>query len=143
MSWVAMSERDVQRVRVLSEVLSGRRTVGSAAAVLEVTRRQARRLLDRLRDGGGGRVYSHATGDYCKKPQRGTAGSAVAQSHPSVLRQMLAQYHFGAFGGRFSTENTISRHVVRGVAIVRTTCTSPASLPMGIVWRIRQAASPP
>jgi hypothetical protein len=54
--WVAMSERDVQRIRVLSEVLSGRRTVRSAAAVLEMTPRQARRLLGRLRDGGGGAI---------------------------------------------------------------------------------------
>jgi hypothetical protein len=47
--WVAMSERDVQRIRVLSEVLSGRRTEGSAGAVLEITPRQVRRLLVRLR----------------------------------------------------------------------------------------------
>lgn len=34
-----MSERDVQRIRVLSEVLGGRRTVGSAATLLDVTPR--------------------------------------------------------------------------------------------------------
>ena len=51
-----MSERDVRRIGVLSEVLNGRRTVGSAAAVLEMTPRQARRLLARLRDGGGGAI---------------------------------------------------------------------------------------
>jgi DNA-binding transcriptional ArsR family regulator len=51
-----MSERDVQRIRVLSEVLGGRRTVGSAATLLDMTPRQARRLLGRLRDGGGGAI---------------------------------------------------------------------------------------
>jgi len=51
-----MSERDVQRIRVLSEVLGCRRTMVSAAAVLEMTPRQARRLLVRLRDGGGGAI---------------------------------------------------------------------------------------
>ena len=44
LGWVAMSERDVQRIRVLSEVLAGRRTTASAAALLAVSSRQARRL---------------------------------------------------------------------------------------------------
>ena len=57
MGWVVMSERDVQRMRVLSEVLGGRRTMASAATVLDVTPRQARRLLGRLRDGGGGAAW--------------------------------------------------------------------------------------
>ena len=32
MGWVLMSERDVRRIEVLTEILSGRRTVASAAA---------------------------------------------------------------------------------------------------------------
>ena len=43
-----MSERDVQRVEVLAEVLSGRRTVASAAIVLAVGVRQIHRLLIRF-----------------------------------------------------------------------------------------------
>jgi hypothetical protein len=50
MGWVLMSERDVRRIEVLTEVLSGRRTSASAADVLAITTRQVRRLLDRLRD---------------------------------------------------------------------------------------------
>ncbi len=34
---VMMSERDLQRIEVLTEVLAGRRTVASAATVLDVT----------------------------------------------------------------------------------------------------------
>jgi predicted ArsR family transcriptional regulator len=53
MGWVLMSERDVRRIEVLTEVLSGKRTSASAADVLAITTRQVRRLLDRLRDDGG------------------------------------------------------------------------------------------
>jgi transposase-like protein len=62
LGWVAMSERDVQRIRVLSEVLAGRRTTTSAAALLDITPRQARRLRNRLRDGGGGAISHRLRG---------------------------------------------------------------------------------
>lgn len=71
-----MSERDVQRIRALSEVLGGRRTVGSAAAVLAVTPRQARRLLARLRDGGGGVIVHRLRGrpsNHRIEPRSGSA----------------------------------------------------------------------
>jgi hypothetical protein len=58
MGWVLMSERDVRRIEVLTEVLSGQRTVASAAVVLAITARQVNRLLIRLRaDGGGGLIH--------------------------------------------------------------------------------------
>lgn len=44
MGWISMSEHDLRRIEVLSEVRSGRRTV-AAAAVLAVSERQAFRLL--------------------------------------------------------------------------------------------------
>ena len=58
MGWVLMSERDVQRIEVLTEDLSGKRTAASAAIVLAVSPRQVSRLLIRFReDGGGGLVH--------------------------------------------------------------------------------------
>jgi hypothetical protein len=58
MGWVLMSERDVRRIEVLTEVLSGRRTVASAAVVLAITARQVNRLLIRFReDGGAGLIH--------------------------------------------------------------------------------------
>ena len=48
MGWVLMSERDVRRIEVLTEVLSGRRTVASAAVVLAISARQVNRLLIRF-----------------------------------------------------------------------------------------------
>ena len=46
MAWISMSERDLRRIEVLSDVRVGRRTVAAAAAVLAVSERQAYRLPD-------------------------------------------------------------------------------------------------
>ena len=40
MGWLRMSERDLQRIAVLIDVMAGRRTVVSAAAVLAISERQ-------------------------------------------------------------------------------------------------------
>jgi hypothetical protein len=37
MGWVTMSERDLQRIEVLTDVLAGRRTVAAAATVLAIS----------------------------------------------------------------------------------------------------------
>ena len=56
MAWISMSERDLRRIEVLSDVRAGRRTVAAAAAVLAVSERQAYRLLARYKvDGGPGK----------------------------------------------------------------------------------------
>jgi hypothetical protein len=44
MGWVTISERDLQRVGLLSEVLDGRRMMTSAAPVMELSVREAHRL---------------------------------------------------------------------------------------------------
>ena len=48
MGWVTMSERELQRIQVLSEVTNRRRTMASAAVVLALSTRQMRRLLKSL-----------------------------------------------------------------------------------------------
>src|SRR5712672_1312237 len=62
MGLVTMSERDLKRIEVLTEVLAGRRTVVSAAAVLALGVRQTFRLLARYQDGGGGALIHKARG---------------------------------------------------------------------------------
>jgi hypothetical protein len=57
-----MSERDLQRIEVLTEVLAGRRTTASAATVLAVSVRQTQRLLTRYLNGGGGAIIHKARG---------------------------------------------------------------------------------
>ena len=46
-----MSERDLKRIEVPSEVMSGRRTLAAGAAVLAISERQAYRLLARYEAG--------------------------------------------------------------------------------------------
>ena len=57
-----MSGQELQRIEVLSEVLASRRTEISAAAVLGLSTRQTRRLLEAYRDGGGGAMIHKARG---------------------------------------------------------------------------------
>ncbi|MBB4193314.1 MULTISPECIES: hypothetical protein [Rhizobium] len=45
MGLIAMSERDLQRIEVLSKVADGRMTMVSASHVLALSERQVRRLL--------------------------------------------------------------------------------------------------
>jgi transposase len=57
-----MSERDVQRIEVLSKVVDGRMTLVSAARVLGLSERQVRRLLDRIRTNGAASIRHKAIG---------------------------------------------------------------------------------
>jgi hypothetical protein len=45
LGWVMMSERDVRRIEVLTEVLAGRRTTESAAGILGASLRQTQRFF--------------------------------------------------------------------------------------------------
>jgi hypothetical protein len=57
-----MSERDLKRIEVLTEVLAARRTVASAAAVLGLGVRQTFRLLAQYQEQGGGGLIHKARG---------------------------------------------------------------------------------
>ncbi|MGO7057792.1 helix-turn-helix domain-containing protein, partial [Rhizobium ruizarguesonis] len=48
MGLIAMSERDLQRIEILSKVIAGHMTMVSAAHVLDLSERQVRRLLERI-----------------------------------------------------------------------------------------------
>ncbi|WP_457092524.1 helix-turn-helix domain-containing protein, partial [Microvirga sp. P5_D2] len=52
MGLIAMSERDLQRIEVLSKVVERRMTIVSAAHSLALSPRQVRRLLERLQTDG-------------------------------------------------------------------------------------------
>src|SRR5260370_690448 len=62
---------------VLSEVLARRRTEISAAAILELSTRQTRRLLTAYRDGGGGALIHKARGRTSNLPARCSGGSSA------------------------------------------------------------------
>lgn len=57
-----MSERDLQRIEVLSKVVAGRMTLVSAARVLDLSTRQVRRLLERIRADGAASIRHKARG---------------------------------------------------------------------------------
>lgn len=62
MGLIVMSERDLQRIEVLSKVVAGRMTMVSAAHVLDLSERQVRRLLDRIKTGGAASIRHKAIG---------------------------------------------------------------------------------
>jgi DNA-binding Lrp family transcriptional regulator len=62
MGLIAMSERDLQRIEVLSKVIAGRMTIVSAAHVLDLSERPVRRLLERMRTDGAASIRHKAIG---------------------------------------------------------------------------------
>ncbi len=76
MGWFLMSERELQRVEVLSQVADGTMSVTMAAAVLGMSARQVQRLLRRFRTEGAAAVRHKARGrrsnnrvhDGCRDP---------------------------------------------------------------------------
>ena len=104
MSWVTMSERDIQRIGVLSEVVGGRRTVTSAAAVLSLSSRQVRRLLERLRTDGGGAIAHRARG----RPPNNRLSDQVRDYVLALIRERYAD-----FGPTLACEMLATRHDIQ------------------------------
>jgi hypothetical protein len=117
-----MSERDLKRIEVLSEVLAGRRTVAAAAAVLAVSERQAYRLLARYGDG---------------VEQRGEPCTLLvfiddATSRLMQLRFVLSESTDSYFA-RYTHRVAISNHRLLSVShSIRTKLTSSSSLLKGV-----------
>jgi hypothetical protein len=96
-----MSERDLQRIQVLSEVTNRRRTIASAAVVLALSTRQVRRLLKAYRLGGGSAIAHKARGrpsnnrlaDELRDRAVQLVRSAYADFGPTLAAEMLAQKH--------------------------------------------------
>ena len=96
-----MSERDLQRIQVLSEVTNHRRTVASAAVVLALSTRQVHRLLNAYRLGGGGAIAHKARGrpsnnrlaDEVRDQAVQLVRSTYADFGPTLAAEMLAEKH--------------------------------------------------
>ena len=104
MGWVTMSERDLQRIEVLTEVMAGRRTVASAATVLDVSVRQVGRLLVRYRDDGGGGLIHKGRG----RPSNHSTNEGVREYALELVR---AQYR--DFGPTLAIEALYERHGIK------------------------------
>lgn len=107
MGLIAMSERDLQRIEVLSKVMSGRVTVVSAAHVLDLSERHVRRLLDRMRTDGAASIRHKAIG----RPSNNRISDGVRE-----YAMMLVRQHYSDFGPTLATEKLAERdglHVSR------------------------------
>ncbi len=104
MGWISMSERDLKRIEVLSEVRTGRRTVASAAAVLAVSERQAYRLLARYEVHGGSGLIHKARGRTSNRSRNeGVRRYAVE----------LVKTRYADFGPTLATEVLLDMHELR------------------------------
>ncbi len=99
-----MSERDLRRIEVLSEVRTGRRTVAAAAAVLAVSERQAYRLLARYeRDGGSGLIHK----------ARGRTSNRSRNEGIRKYAVELVKTKYADFGPTLAIEVLLDKHELR------------------------------
>jgi transposase len=99
--WLTVSQRDLQRIEVLIEVLAGRRTTASAATVLAVSVRQTQRLLTRYRDGGGGALIHKARG----RSSNYQLSAGIRDYALELIRQ-----NYRDFGPTLAAEVLLERH---------------------------------
>ncbi|MBU1315498.1 MAG: ISNCY family transposase [Alphaproteobacteria bacterium] len=104
MGLIAMSERDLQRIEVLSKVVGGRMTTVSAAHVLDLSERQVRRLLERMRAGGAASIRHKAIG----RPSNNRIGDVVRDYAVTLVRECYAD-----FGPTLATEKLAERDGLR------------------------------
>ena len=84
-----MSERDINRVEVLNEVQSVRRTVAAAASVSSISERQAYRLLARYQENGGFELVHKARGRTSNRSHNpGVWKCALGTEHRDPVREL-------------------------------------------------------
>jgi hypothetical protein len=88
MGLIAMSERDLQRIEVLSKVTAGRMTLVSAAHVLNLSERQVRRLLERMQNGGAASIRHKAIG----RPSNNRIIDGIRDYAVTLVRECYADF---------------------------------------------------
>jgi Winged helix-turn helix len=109
MGLIVMSERDLQRIEVLSKVTEGRTTIASAAHVLALSTRQVHRLLDVFEDDGAAAIR-HKSRDL---PSNNRTSNGVRDYVLTLVRE-----HYLDFGPTLAAEKLAENH---SVAISRET----------------------
>lgn len=104
MGLIVMSERDLQRIEVLSKVIAGRMTMVSAAHVLDLSERQVRRLLERMRNDGAASIRHKAIG----RPSNNRISDGVRDYAVTLVRERYAD-----FGPTLATEKLAERDGLR------------------------------
>jgi transposase len=103
MGLISMSERDVERIQVLAEVRAGKRTVVSAAAVLDLGVRQTFRLMSRYEAGGAGALIHQA---------RGRASNRQLSAGIREYAVELVRTKYADFGPTLATEILQEKHSI-------------------------------
>jgi hypothetical protein len=104
MGWTSVSERDLKRIEVLSEVRTGRLTVAAAAAVLAISERQTYRLLARYElDGGRGLIHK----------ARGRTSNRSRNDGIRKYAVELVKLRYADFGPTLATEVLLEKHELR------------------------------
>lgn len=104
MGLIAMSERDLQRIEVLSKVVAGRLTLVLAAHVLDLSTRQVRRLLDRIETSGAASIRHKAIG----RPSNNRICDGVRDYAVALVRERYAD-----FGPTLAAEKLAERDGLR------------------------------
>ena len=104
MGWVIVSERELNRVEVLSRVSDGRCSTLEAAALLDVSQRQIQRMMLRYRAGGAGAIRHKARG---RRPNN-QKSDGVRDYVLSLIRENYAD-----FGPTLATEKLAEKHAVK------------------------------
>lgn len=109
MGLILMSERELQRIEVLSKVLERRMSVVSAAHVLDLTTRQVQRLLKTFQADGAAALRHKARG----RPSNHRFNGGI-----SDLAVQLIRDHYLDFGPTLAAEKLAANH---GLAVSRET----------------------
>lgn len=111
MGWVMMSERELNRVEVLSQVVQGRMSAVTAADVLALSRRQVHRLLKRFGADGAAAIRHQARG----RASNNRIDPSIREAAMSLVRDRYAD-----FGPTLAAEKlaechglTVSRETLR------------------------------
>ncbi|KNG91763.1 ISNCY family transposase [Pseudaestuariivita atlantica] len=101
MGWVLMSERELNRVEVLSQLSQGRMTATSAANVLGLSRRQVHRLLKKFQIDGPAAIRHRARG----RASNNRIDPAVREFAVTLVRE-----NYIDFGPTFAAEKLYEEH---------------------------------
>jgi len=109
MGLILMSERELQRIEVLSKVLERRMTAASAAPVLDLTTRQVQRLLKRFQAEGAAALRHKARG----RPSNHRYSGGIRDFAVQLVRE-----HYLDFGPTLAAEKLAANH---GLVVSRET----------------------
>jgi transposase len=118
MGWVTMSERDLQRIEVLTDVLAGRRTVAAAATILAVSERQMYRLLAKYKDGGGSALIHKSR----SRTSNRSLNAGIRRYAVELVRTRYAD-----FGPTLATEILLEKHDLAFVTLMPATVRTSVS----------------